>query len=108
MRSSTRRDDGANRIIGLDETFSNPSASAACGGIFFSRAMARSLHLVLPLRITMSIEKMNVQGTVTGRVSSKERHESNTPKSGKLPHGTVTGRISSSERHESNTPKKGT
>lgn len=56
----------------------------------------------------MSIEKMNVQGTVTGRVSSKERHESNTPKSGKLPHGTVTGRISSSERHESNTPKKGT
>lgn len=55
----------------------------------------------------MSIASMNVQGTVTGRVSSTGRHESNTPKSGTVPSGTVTGRVSSEARHESNTPKSG-
>lgn len=55
----------------------------------------------------MSIMNMNVQGTVSGRVSSKERHESNTPKTGKASTGTVTGRVSSTQRHESNTPKSG-
>ena len=55
----------------------------------------------------MSNPNMNVHGTVTGRVSSNERQESATPKSGTISTGTVTGRVSSTQRHKSNTPKCG-